>query len=57
MSTPHKIAFVFLCLLWLGLSYLVLDLSGFTLYNLLVVLVAGGLILVPLWKRWSSNKP
>lgn len=56
MSTPHKIIFVVLCLLWLGLSYLVLDLSGFTLYNLLVVGVAGGLILVPLWKRWNGNK-
>lgn len=58
MSTPHKIAFALLTLLWLGLAFLVLDLAGITLYNILVVLVAGGLILMPLWKRWggSGNK-
>lgn len=41
-------------LLWLGLSYLMLDLSGVTLYNILVVLLAGGLILLPLWRRWNN---
>jgi hypothetical protein len=55
MSTPRKIAFVFLTLLWLGLSYLLLDLSGITLYNILVALLAGAFILIPLWKRWNGT--
>lgn len=54
MSTPRKIAFVLLTLLWLGLAFLLLDLGGVTLYNILVALLAGGFILVPLWKRWGG---
>lgn len=57
MSNPHKIAFTFLTLLWLGLAYLVLDLGGINLLNILWVLLAGAFILLPLWRRWNgSNK-
>lgn len=55
MKSIHKIIFAVLTLLWLGLSYLVLDLSGVTLYNILVVLLAGGLILLPLWRKWNNT--
>lgn len=55
MSTPHKIAFVFLTLLWLGLAFLMLDLAGITLYNIIVASVAGAFILVPLWKKWGGS--
>lgn len=55
MSTPRKIAFVFLTLLWLGLSYLLLDLGGVTLYNIMVALLAGAFILVPVWKKWGGS--
>ena len=56
MTTFHTIIFVLFTLLWLGLAYIILDLGGVTLYNILVVLVAGGIILLPLWKRWRMPK-
>lgn len=56
MTTSHTIIFVLFTLLWLGLAYIILDLGGVTLYNILVVLVAGGIILLPLWKRWRMPK-
>ena len=55
MTTLHKIIFVLLALLWLGLAYLMLDMGGVTLYNILVALIAGAIILVPLWKRWNNR--
>lgn len=55
MSAPCKIAFVSLTLLWLGLAFRLLDLGGVSLYNILVALLAGGFILVPLWKRWGGS--
>lgn len=54
MNNIRKIILVLLVLLWLGLSYLMLSLSGVTLYNILVSLLAGGLIFVPVLKKWSS---
>ncbi len=56
MTTFHTIIFILFTLLWLGLAYIILDLGGVTLYNILVVLVAGGIILLPLWKRWRMPK-
>ncbi|MCM1005257.1 MAG: hypothetical protein NC402_03055 [Prevotella sp.] len=55
MTTAHKIAFTVLTLLWLGLSFLVLDLSGVTLLNIIWVLLAGAFILLPLWKKWNNS--
>ncbi|MBP3299062.1 MAG: hypothetical protein J6L73_05255 [Muribaculaceae bacterium] len=55
MSTIHKFLLVVFALLWLGLAYLMLDLGGVTLYNILVALLAGALIFVPLWKRWKGQ--
>lgn len=55
MTTLHKILFIVFTLLWLGLSYIMLDMGGVTLYNLLVALMAGAIILVPLWKRWNKK--
>lgn len=56
MSTAHKIIITILTLLWLGLSYLVLDLAGITLVNIMWVLLAGAFILLPLWKKWGGSK-
>lgn len=36
MTTFHTIIFVLFTLLWLGLAYIILDLGGVTLYNILV---------------------
>ena len=55
MTTVHKIVLLILTLLWLGLSYLVLDLSGITLINIIWVLLAGAFILLPLWRKWKDS--
>lgn len=55
MSTLHKIILVVFVLLWLGLSYIMLDRAGVTLYNLLVAVLAGALIIVPLMKKWRKQ--
>lgn len=55
MTLTHKIIFIVFVLLWLGLSYIMIDLAGFYLVNILWAIVAGGLILIPLWKRWRKN--
>lgn len=55
MSTLHKIILVAFVLLWLGLSYIMIDRAGLTLYNLLVVLLAGAMIIVPLVKKWRKQ--
>lgn len=55
MSTLHKIILVVFVLLWLGLSYIMIDRAGLTLYNLLVVLLAGAMIIVPLVKKWRKQ--
>lgn len=52
MKTRHKVILTVMMLLWLGLTWLMLDLGGFTLYNLLWAAVAGGFIMVPLYKKW-----
>lgn len=56
MTTLHTVLFIIFTLLWLGLSYIMLDMGGVTLYNLLVALMAGAIILVPLWKRWNNSQ-
>lgn len=55
MSTLHKIILVAFVLLWLGLSFIMIDRAGLTLYNLLVVLLAGAMIIVPLVKKWRKQ--
>lgn len=55
MSVLHKILLVVFFLLWLGLSYILLDRGGITLYNILVCLLCGGLIFVPLYKKWRQK--
>ena len=55
MSNTHKAIMVVLVVLWLGLSYIMLDRAGVTLYNILVALLAGALIIVPLRKRWTDK--
>lgn len=56
MSALHRVVLALLGLLWLGLGYLVLDRGGVTLYNILVVLIAGGLIILPLYKKWTRKQ-
>lgn len=55
MTTLHKCLMTFFVLLWLGLSYIMLDRAGITLYNILVALLAGALIILPLMKKWNNN--
>jgi len=54
MTLLNKCILTFFVLLWLGLSYIMIDRAGCTLYNLLVVLLAGALIIVPLYKKWRG---
>jgi len=53
MTVFHRCIFVLLILLWLGLSYIMIDRAGMTLYNILVALLAGALIVIPLYKKWK----
>jgi hypothetical protein len=54
MTIWRKIILVIFLLLWLGLSWIMLDRAGITLYNILVALLAGGLIFVPIFKKWNK---
>lgn len=53
MTVLQRCIFVLLILLWLGLSYIMIDRAGMTLYNILVALLAGALIVIPLYKKWK----
>lgn len=53
MSTLHVILMAVFALLWLALGYIILDRGGVTLYNILIVLMAGGIIFIPLYKKWK----
>ncbi len=54
MLTLHKIILVLFVLLWLALSYIMIDRAGATLYNMLVALLAGAMIILPLVKKWRK---
>lgn len=56
MTLFQKIILVLCVLLWLGLSYLMLDRGGVTLYNILVAALAGGLIIIPLYKKFKNGR-
>lgn len=56
MSNIKKLGLVALVLLWLGLLWLMIDLGGFNLKNLLVAIMSGIIVLVPLWKKYSKQK-
>lgn len=55
MTVKQKAILVFLFLLWLGLAVVTLAGRGVTLYNILWVTVAGGIIFVPLIKKWNRK--
>lgn len=56
MSNLKKLGLVAVVLLWLGLAWLVIDLGGFNLKNLLVVIMSGIIVFAPLWKKYGNQK-
>ncbi len=52
MSWQKKIGFAIIVVLYVGLVWVMLSRAGVTLYNILWALVAGGIIFVPIYKRW-----
>lgn len=56
MSNFKKLGLVVVVLLWLGLAWLMIDLGGFNLKNLLVVIMSGVIVFVPLWKKYGKQK-
>lgn len=52
MSWQKKIGFAIIVVLYVGLVCVMLSRAGVTLYNILWALVAGGIIFVPIYKRW-----
>lgn len=55
MTVKQKAWLVVFFLLWLFLTIVMLAKAGVTLYNILWALVAGGLIFVPLIKKWNPK--
>lgn len=55
MTARHMILMAFFALLWIALAWVMLAYSGVTLYNLLWVGVSGGIIFVPLYKKWKQK--
>lgn len=41
-----------LLIIYIGLSVIMIGASGFTLYNLLIIIISGIIIFVPLWKKY-----
>jgi hypothetical protein len=56
MSSIKKLGLVAIVILWLGLSWLVIDLSGFNLKNLIVVAMSGVIVFTPLYKKYGKPK-
>lgn len=55
MSWQKKLGFCVIVLLYLALATVMLTIAGITLYNILWAIVAGGIIFVPIYKRWFSH--
>lgn len=55
MSWQKKLGFCVIVLLYLALATVMLTTAGITLYNILWAIVAGGIIFVPIYKRWFSH--
>ncbi len=55
MRSASLFGFILLFLLWVWISWAILK-SGFTLYNLLIVAMAGIIIFVPLYKKYKGKK-
>lgn len=55
MTVKHKALLVFFFLLWLSLTVVMLSRAGVTLYNIIWALLAGGIIFVPLLKKWNPK--
>lgn len=55
MSNIKKLGLVAIVILWLGLSWLVIDLGGFNLKNLIVVIMSGIIVFTPLWKKYGKT--
>jgi hypothetical protein len=56
MSSIKKFGLVAIVILWLGLSWLVIDLGGFNLKNLIVVAMSGVIVFTPLYKKYGKPK-
>ena len=56
MSSIKKLGLVAIVILWLGLSWLVIDLGGFNLKNLIVVIMSGIIVFTPLWNKYGKTK-
>lgn len=55
MDIVKYIGLCLLALVWAGLCIYMLVARGVTLYNLLVVAISGGIVFVPLWKKFIRN--
>lgn len=55
MTVRHKILMAFFALIWIALVCVMFATAGLTLYNLLWAAVSGGIIFVPLYKKWTPK--
>lgn len=56
MNTSKYIGLALLTILWIWLSRAILVHGGFNLYNMLIVIMAGIIIFVPLFKKLKKRK-
>lgn len=55
MTTMRKIIIGLLGAVWLALAIVFLSMERVTLYRLLIVAMSGGIVFIPLWKKYFSN--
>lgn len=55
MSNIKKFGLVIIVLLWIGLCWIMIDIGGFNLKNLLVAIMSGVIVFVPLWKKYGQK--
>lgn len=55
MSTSNKIRFACILVLWLLLCYLLISGRGINAMTVITIIISGGVVFIPLYKKYIKN--